>query len=207
MTVHTPPFDQSRAASLEAITAEMIRLYGLPDRFLGRAVLGLARSAIEAYPALGGDAGRTGYEGLLIRAVLPRLALSLGETELTRSELEGARASPHPGPQLRMLVGTCLNNAAFRPLAWHPDPLLRSLSQGFANGSPITIALDRVSPPGPAAPDWVARHMREVSHARFGEPRFSAWEPAMQDWPGKDSFGFKRRPQPPAPREGDSPTP
>jgi hypothetical protein len=55
MSASPPPNDRLRAASLEAIAAEMVRLYGLPDRFLGRAMIGLARSTIEACPSLGSD--------------------------------------------------------------------------------------------------------------------------------------------------------
>jgi len=180
------------AASLGLIGREMIRIHSLPDRFLGRALIGLARSAIEADPDLGGDPRKKGYESILIRSVLPRLAITLGETGLTRGETSGARATPAPGPELRTLMGTCLNNSGFRTFIASPDPLLRALTFGFANGSPVTIGLDRVSPPGPKADDWVTRHIREVSRARFGDERFSAWEPAMQDYPGKGRFAFKR---------------
>lgn len=190
------------------VSRELTRLYGLPDRFLGRALIDLARSAITADPDLGGDPRKRGYESLLIRSVLPRLALALGETGLTALEAAGARAAPDSGPDLRVLVGTCLNNAVFRPFVTQPDPQLRALTLGFANGSPVTIGLDRVSPPTPASDDWVARHIREVSRARFGAERFSAWEPAMQDYPGQGRFAFKRRPEAPAePEPDESPCP
>lgn len=190
------------------VSRELTRLYGLPDRFLGRALIDLARSAITADPDLGGDPRKRGYESLLIRSVLPRLALALGETGLTALEAAGARAAPDPGPDLRVLVGTCLNNAVFRPFVTQQDTQLRALTLGFANGSPVTIGLDRVSPPTPASDDWVARHIREVSRARFGAERFSAWEPAMQDYPGQGRFAFKRRPEAPAePEPDESPCP
>ncbi|MCA9774263.1 MAG: hypothetical protein KC466_17730 [Myxococcales bacterium] len=194
-------------ASLGLIGRELTRLYGLPDRFLGRALIDLARNAITADPDLGGDPRKRGYESLLIRSVLPRLARALGETGLTALEAAGARAAPEPGPELRTLVGTCLNNAVFRPFVTHPDPQLRALTLGFANGSPVTIGLDRVSPPTYASDDWVARHIREVSRARFGNERFSAWEPAMQDYPGRGRFAFRRRPEALAePAEATEPT-
>jgi hypothetical protein len=188
------PTAQSRkiGALLGEVGREMIRLHGLPDRFLGRALIELARAAIEADPDLGGDPRKKGYESILIRSVLPCLALDLGETGLTAVEQAGARAAPSTGPELRTLVGTCLNNAAFRPFVAHSDPLLRVLTLGFANGSPITIGLDRSCPPEPRSEDWVATHIREISRARFGDERFSAWEPAMQDYPGKGRFAFKR---------------
>ena len=195
------------AASLGLIGREMARLHGLPDRFLGRALIELARNAITADPDLGGDPRKRGYESLLIRSVLPRLALALGETGLTALEAAGARAAPEPGPELRTLIGTCLNNAVFRPFVGQPDPLLRALTFGFANGSPITIGLDRVCPPTYGSDDWVARHIREVSRARFGEERFSAWEPAMQDYPGRGRFAFKGIPAEPAPEADESPCP
>jgi len=179
------------AARLGDVSREMARLHGLPDRFLGRALLDLARKAIGADPDLGGDPHRRGYESLLIRSVFPRIALDLGETGLTTVEQAGARAAPAPGAELRNLVGTCLNNVGFRPFLGHPDPLMRSLTLSFANGSPITIGLDRVAPPGPNADDWVTRHIREVSRARFGDERFSTWSPDMQDYPGKGRIAFK----------------
>lgn len=179
-------------ATLGEVRREMVRLHGLSDRFLGRALLDLSRRAIEADPELGGDPRRRGYESLLIRSVLPRLALELRETGLTGVERAGARAAPLSGPELRRLTGTCLNNAAFRLFVESPDPQLRALSLGFANGSPITIGLDRVSPPQPNSDDWVVTHIREISRARFGDERFSAWSPAMQDYPGKVRYAFKR---------------
>jgi len=194
-------------ASLGLIGREMTRLYALPDRFLGRALIEIARGAIAADPDLGGDPRQRGYESLLIRSVLPRLAAALGEAGLTALEAAGARAAREPGPELRSLVGTCLNNAVFRPFVAQPDPLLRALTLGFANGSPVTIGLDRVCPPTPASDDWVARHIREVSRARFGAERFSAWEPAMQDYPGRGRFAFRRRPAEPAPEADESPCP
>jgi hypothetical protein len=180
------------AARIGEIGREMARLHGLADRFLGRALIDLARKAVDADPELGGDPRKKGYESLLIRSVLPRLALSLGETGLTRLEAAGARAAPDPGPELRSLVGTCLNNASFRPFANSADPQLRALTFGFANGSPVTIGLDRVCPPNYTSDDWVARHIREISRARFGDERFSAWEPAMQDYPKREVLAFKR---------------
>lgn len=183
-------------ATLGEVRRELVRLHGLPDRFLGRALLDLSRRAIDADPELGRDPRNRGYESLLIMAVLPRLAIELGETRLTTVERAGARAAPKAGHPLRSLTGTCLNNAGFRGFVDNPDPQLRALSLGFANGSPIAIGLDRVSPPQPNSDDWVATHIREISRVRFGDERFSAWSPAMQDYPGKDRYAFKRRPDP-----------
>jgi hypothetical protein len=197
-------------ASLGQVSAEMARLYGLPDRFLGRSLLALSRSAIVADPELGGDPSKRGYESILICSVLPRIAVGLGETGLTKVERAGVRAAPPSARDLRSLTGTCLNNSAFRAFMNHPDPLLRSLTLGFANGSPITIGLDRVAPPDAQADDWVVRHTREISRARFGDERFSCWSPAMQDYPGKGRLAFKRPRRDlahPTPDEDTSPSP
>jgi hypothetical protein len=185
----------------------MTRLHGLPDRFLGRALIDLSRGAIEADPELGGDPRQRGYESILIRSVLPRLATDLGETRLSRLERAGARATPASPAELRSLTGTCLNNSAFRSFIKSPDPQLRALTLGFANGSPVTIGLDRVCPPTPTSDDWVVTHIREISRARFGDERFSSWEPAMQDYPGKGRLAFKRRAPEPEPGEDESPCP
>lgn len=194
-------------ARLGEVSREMVRLHGLPDRFLGRALLDLSRRAITADPELGGDPRQRGYESILIRSVIPRIAIMLGETGLTKVEVAGARAAPQSGLELRSLTGTCLNNAAFRSFIKSPDPQLRALTLGFANGSPVTIGLDRVAPPQPGSEDWVATHIREISRARFGDERFSSWEPAMQDYPGKGRLAFKRRAPEPEPGEDESPCP
>lgn len=185
-----------RGARLGEVSREMARLHALPDRFLGRALLDLARNAVRADPRLKGDPRERGYESLLIRSVLPRLAQDLGETRLTAQERAGARATPACPAELRSLTGTCLNNAAFSRFVQSPDPQLRALSLGFANGSPITIGLDRACPPTPQSDDLIVRHMREISRVRFGDERFSAWAPAMQVYPGRGRGAFKRPPEP-----------
>lgn len=210
MTREAVLLEPSFSEIINLVSREMRRLYELPDRFLARALVDLSRRTISEDPELGKDPRKRGYESLLVMSVLPRLALGLGETSLTAIETAGARAAPSGDVELRMLTGTCLNNASFSSFARHSDPQLRALSLGFANGSPVTIGLDRVSPPTANSEDWVARHIREVSRARFGDERFSAWEPAMQDYPGCGRLGFRRRPEAPRgidPNEDASPSP
>lgn len=168
---------------LEGRAREMERLFALPDRFLGRELINLSRKLRNRYPDELGRPIDAGYEGLVVWAILPRLAMSLGEQDLTALERECAAFPPQDPDGFRAYVGNCLNNAGFRFLTGGDGPGIDALRGSFANGSPVTIALDRVAPPTPDATDWVARHIREISRARFKDERFTSWSPSMQTYP------------------------
>jgi hypothetical protein len=169
------------ASRLIKVRTEMDRIYDLPDRFLGRILLRLARQAREDAPKELGVAGAAGYENLIIWQVIPKLAGLLGEKSLTRLETIGALKTHQTGENFRELVGTCLGYSNLHGLAREKDSMaLFLLSNDFVNGNPITMALDRVAPPDLEAKDWVARHMREISQVRFGHPFFDRWDPEFQ---------------------------
>lgn len=165
---------------VERRTQEMVRLHGLPDRFLGRELMRLSRAGRMAAPDSYSDPNISGYDTLILWRVLPRLAFNLGERDITPQEQMNMRRMPAMGQELRDFVGICMNNVSFRELIRNENPGLQSLGMGFANGNPVTIGLDRVAPPGPDSADWIARHIREISRNRFGDERFSAWAPEMQ---------------------------
>lgn len=170
--------------ALQREAAEVERLHGLSDRFLGRALIGLSRQARRDAPDLFEDREVSGYEALLVRAVVPRLARDLGEMGLDAEERSLLPLAAGDGACLRQLVGACLDNQRLDRLGGQRgSPALRLLGRSFVNGNPVTIALDRVAPPLPESRDWVARHMREISRARFGHEGHVAWSPEFQLYP------------------------
>lgn len=199
MSIFRRVLSRANRERIDREAAEVSRLSQLPDRFLARALLDLSRKAFEALP----DRFRTpevvGYEALLVRAVMPRLALALGETGLTREERSLLPLCPSQGPELRCFVGTCLGNQDLLRIGLREgSDTLAFLGRDFVNGHPATIALDRIAPPLPDSRDWIARHMREISRARFGHGEFLVWTPGFQD------FGGESRRIPGAGRQGSS---
>lgn len=172
---------------LDEETKRIDRLHGMPDRFLGRALLQLGREASQAAPKRFGGAEIGGYGDLIVRAVIPRLASGLGETNLTAEERSLLSVTPADPEELRMFVGTCMGNSDISTIAREVTEgdgkrALDLLARDFVNGNPITIALDRVVPPNPECEDWVVRHMREISRVRFGHEDHIAWSPAFQSY-------------------------
>jgi hypothetical protein len=178
--------DPETRARMDRVRAEVHRLHALPDRFLGRALLTLARRARVEAPERLGKPSDAGYENLLVWSTIPRLAKALGETDFTAEEISLLPLTPEGGQALRDHVGNCLANAdLLRYGLKHRSEALQILGHSFVNGNPITSALDRVAPPAPESDDWIARHMREISRNRFGDARFDAWSPAFQSHPAR----------------------
>ena len=172
-------------------TGEIIRLHGLPDRFLARALRDIGRSARRELGSPYDYPGFTGYGAATLWTILPGLARALGETDLTQDERLGALLMPEEKPRMRLITGLCLSNSeipgrAIRQVVTGKMMNCFLISSDFVNGNPITSALDRVAPPGPQSTDWVARHMREVSGHRFGHSDHISWSPEFNQWKRKD---------------------
>ena len=173
--------------------AEMERLHGLPDRFLGRALLKIGREARDAVPDALGNPSAGGYGVMLTWGVIPRLAARLGETDLMPAETAFARSLATDGPGFREVVGQCMANHELQKIkSGKVSQSFRLLNHDFVNGNPITITLDRVHPPTQESNDWIARHMREISRARFGHEEHVAWSPAFQDYKDRNLSFFRQ---------------
>lgn len=169
-------------AELARKKTEILRLHRLPDRFLARALIQLSREACKDLAQVR-PSFVVGYDERILKSVIPRLAHALGETGLTEDERDAIQSVPEKGQPLRDHVGICMKNEDLARLAIETSSdALAILSNSFVNGNPITSALDRVAPPSPESDDWVARHMREISRARFGDARCDRWEPEFQDY-------------------------
>jgi hypothetical protein len=188
-------------ARVEEVGREVERLHALPDRFLARALLDMARRGREDHPERLGVPREAGYGNLLIWSVIPALAQRLGEKGLTETEKSCAREVPREPAELRRFIGNCLLNSDLQTLGIEAGSrALDVLGHSIVNGNPITSALDRIAPPAPESDDWVARHMREVSRSRFGDERFDSWTPEFQDWKAVREAAA-------AAKAGDSPAP
>lgn len=177
--------DQKTLERVEIIQSEIMRLYMLTDRFLGRALLKIGREARAYAPDALGNPAAGGYDVILAWGVIPRLASRLGENDLLPAEEAFARSLTADAAEFRTLVGSCMNNSSLRLLVAETDSLpLSLLNREFVNGNPITMALDRVHPPTPESADWCARHMREISWNRFGHGEHDAWSPEFQNFEG-----------------------
>lgn len=166
------------------VEASVLRLCQLPDRFLARALRDIARSARRELGERYEQALMSGYGTTLLWTTLPGLAARLGETDFTSMELENMTGLPQARDRLRRHVGLCLQHSEIRAKTAlrHDAPSCWLIGNEFVNGNPVTIALDRVAPPEPTDTDWVTRHMREISRARFGHDDILRWTPDFNTW-------------------------
>ncbi len=189
---HLPP-ERANAIRRRVIaqSRECERLHALSDRWLGEAVLKLARDVRSRVPAMADQTReRRTYEGYVLWEAIPEMARRVGCTLLPNeaSDPTVRRATPW---DLRMAVGHAYGNVSRDALdeASRPGSDLcpvEFLTREAANGSPIAMLLDRVAPPTPDSPDRIATHLREVCRCR-GIPRQDAWSPAMDDYEGRST--------------------
>lgn len=183
---HLPAAERERIERrVAAERKELARLHGLGDRWLGEAVLRLARDVRSKVPRMAGQAPdvRT-CNGYLLWDAIPEMARRLG-CDLRLNEAGGDVRGETAG-DLRLAVSAAmwgfgpgyLGEAAERDADLCPVSLL---THDVANGSPVAILLDRVAPPAPGADDRCARYVREVSRSRGLEVR-DAWDPTMQHY-------------------------
>lgn len=162
--------------SADARRAEMARLFALPNRWMARELMALARVVASIVRAKS-----PGHEQMrLFIEVVPEVAFRLGETEFLPSE--------------RPQAVRCLSNASLRGLASsliYMDHDLRiaaesRMTRGFnayylivnepCNGNPITVALDRFAPADMADLDSMAESVFRTSELRGHDPVFE-WRP------------------------------
>jgi hypothetical protein len=170
---------------------EINRLHGLADRWLGSAILKLARQARgEMAERLGEH--QIGFEAGLVWSLVPELARRLGETQLEPRERIDWELSVLDGRTLRRIAGLYAGRVDWRigyqagmdaPSAW------MILTNDIPNGNAVIIALDRVAPPDEAADDLIAETIRATARVRGKSPT-SMWSPGLQQAPaGQDANG------------------
>ena len=173
----------NQRACLDATAAEITRLYYLPDPWLGRTVLAMARQIRAGEP----DSGT--YEGSLLWHLIPEHARRLGEThflpgENTRGDLQTASAR-----ELRYRAGQSLDWTRFDQTHGSiptDSPTFKAgdlIGHSIPNGNPVAFAADRLCSPKPGdRDDRIAQQIAEVSRAH-DLPEQWVWTPSMQDYP------------------------
>ncbi len=171
--------DDAFVRRLESVPREMSRMHGLPDRWLGEALLKLVRDVRERVPHL--THGMP--EATLLYDAAPELARRLG-CRITSIESTEASIRASDPTSLRKRVSDALramNTLRLAPARRDQDDQcpVAMLTHGVANGSPVAMALDRVAPPGPDASDACAVAVHRAC-VRRGHPERTAWDPSMQ---------------------------
>lgn len=179
-------------ACIDASRVTMARLHALPDRFLGRELLRLARAArtqvlvTDAYMA---DPQYGTYNVALLWHVLPEMAARLGETSFELNERKDPWMAAKTGADFRECVSSYITHNdlghryGYKGDQAEPNPCYL-LGHEPCNGNPIAIALDRLCPPFDTSADDAARRIREAGRCRFGNDAVvNAWSPAFQDYP------------------------
>lgn len=184
---------QARAQRRSATSRELARLFRLPDRWLAEELLKLARQARREAPECLENPADLNYDVNFVWQVIPEIARRLGATRLLANEATDPDVVRKSDRELREALGSYLTNHALDILDEKTrDPYretataLGLISGDIANGNPVAFAMDRIAAPAPAdthQSDWLARYMREISRARFGDDRFAAWEPSFQQYP------------------------
>nr|WP_250808036.1 hypothetical protein [Neorhizobium tomejilense] len=166
------------------------RLHILPDRFLARALLGLCRKARNVHAVLA-KTPRTGSDHgvFLVWDIGPEIAARLGETEFSHQERRSVVRSASVG-DLRSWTWNALERTAPLPHSSHDgsDPW-NVLRTDVADGNPLFIALDRLSPPHTfdAFADPASARVATAFLAR-GLPPVLSWRPDVKKPPDGKTF-------------------
>lgn len=157
---------------IEEDEIEALRLYRLPDRWLARELVRMAR-AMRAKTARFGPYDAV-YDSTLLWHIVPEIAYRLGERqfEMYERDEKGVRALTNEG--LRMVAGISWKNCS--PFLYRNSDAGRIFFRAPCNGNPIVYALDRLATPDEK--DVLARDILEISQRRNVQST-GIWTPAM----------------------------
>jgi hypothetical protein len=152
---------------------EVVRMHGLPDRWLGEELLRLMRRVTHSDPTMSDDP--------VLTQMLPEIARRLG-AKLRDGEHQGMHFLEMSPIEFRSAsLRTCYsgNYLVSFPQGEVGKAAAALLERDHLHGNPIIIALDRICPPAPPTADgadWVAWDTRVRSAVYFQE-QFSSWTP------------------------------
>lgn len=198
---------QEQRIRQDRISSEIVRLYGLTDRWLGQEILQLARQGRQDRQDKLSDPGNENYDTSFVWNLAPEIARRLGAGPLQLNESRSIRLRSASDRELREMTGLFLSNNSLDRMSRNFDmsyedalcsrvsESLEILGREFVNGNPIAIAIDRICEPAPAdndRRDWIARHTREIARYRFGKNvqdniEVDKWSPNFQK---ENSFAY-----------------
>lgn len=174
---------------VEVVKAELTRIHGLTDRWLGAEIHKLARKARQENPTyLGAPDGLT-YAPTLVWEVLPEIAKRLGAT-LGPNEARDFRVKTASPRELRELLGSFLKNSDLaygleKRSGRSDDPevvtAIELLMREPVHGNPAAMAIDRICEPAPSEDDrrdYIARSIREAGRYVDGV-QVDRWSPEV----------------------------
>lgn len=172
----------------DAKTAEIDRLYALPDRWLARELVTLARYVRSCEPQY--CVMNRGHATLLFECI-PEIASRLGETSFQSCERSAGFRSMDGG-RLREATAALLSpdRVLNKRMAAVPVRNINVYSLLFndpCNGSPIAFGLDRIASPDFGCPDPIAAEVYFVADRRGHAADFE-WRPEFaidalpEDW-------------------------
>ncbi|MBY3150972.1 hypothetical protein HFO56_00820 [Rhizobium laguerreae] len=168
------------------LVAESVeRLFHLSDRFLGRAIVGTARSARSVRQdrfAHHSVPRELRHAAALVWDIGPEIARRLGESDIRPGEIR-TQVRRVSDPDLRFWTWTCLQKTASAFVvsadgdgheAW------RLLLHDPSEGNPLFIALDRLAPPENTHDDICARYIAARDRGRGGDSGRTMWTPSRE---------------------------
>lgn len=180
---------QKQIRLLHATTVEIHRLFALQDRWLGQALLHLARDVRAEFSGRLSDPSEQTYDATFVWSLVPEIARRLGAEGVSPDEIRRTEIRYATDRELRELTGIFLNNLSIgqwslenRDIRDRPSSA-DLLTREFVNGNPVAFAIDRICPPAPVGADkddWLARHVREVAAHRGGDDT-GEWSPSERD--------------------------
>lgn len=159
---------------IDTETQEISRLFGLTDRWLGEALISLARSARAEVPQLRPD--NFIYDDTFVWHVVPEIAHRLGVTQFQAFEREDYEIRRYSNQELRERAGYCLGNISSS--CYYAKPGWSLLLHESANGNPVVFAVDRLAGGDIKDPDVITRRLVEIAGYR-GVEYAGRWTPSM----------------------------
>jgi hypothetical protein len=178
------PSEKTPADWKERVSREILRLYALPDRWLGRELLKLARSTRESFPDVMGNPADYAEYPYFCWQIIPEMARRLGSPGLHPNEAANPALRNLPDRELRSIAGENLKAGGVAKLARYRgiDEVLHLavLGNPVRLGNPVAMAADRLAPASPRGRDmndWIARQVRILAEDNGHEA--TLWNPAL----------------------------
>lgn len=159
---------------LEKKRREVLRLYGLTDRWLAAELQRQGRLLRAAVPRH--RPWDKTYEAVFLWHFVPEVAWRLGARSFSANERTDRRVVTMPDRELRCALGQVLANLSLGlSTAALPGAIL---ANDVEDGNPVVFGLDRICVPVNMEGDLIAQRLREIAGARKVDCN-GVWTPEM----------------------------